>query len=524
MARELGDFQTSRGLVAAILRRLGPVGELWPRVLEPTCGSGNFIAELLALHSPPREIQGIELQTTHFDWARELSDQRNNPRVVIVKGNIFDMDVARDLQWSEKGPLLILGNPPWVTSSELGALNASNTPRKENIKGLRGIDALTGDSNFDLTEYIWLKLLKELGYEQPTIALLCKTSVARKVLEFAYKNSIPFQYANLFKIDAKKHFGVSVDACLFQVQVGTGEGRYEVSIFPSLEANEPESVIGIVGGRLVSNIHTYENWAFADGQSPLTWRQGIKHDAAPVMELKRSPNGYANRLGEFVMVEEEYIYPLAKGSDIFHGKHQESQKWIVVPQQRLGQDTRHLESNAPSLWGYLNGYAEIFKKRKSSIYRNQPPFALFGIGDYSFAPYKVGVSGLHKSVRFRAIAPIDGKPVMLDDTCYFIPCHSAEQAAFLSSLLNDSACLEFIESICFFDSKRPITKKLLQRIDLKALMSRVGRISLLSRASVEFSLLNREGKKKPLWPSHLEEFLTDWSQTKSPVSQAQLAF
>ena len=40
----------------------------------------------------------------------------------------------------------------------------------------------------------------------------------------------------------------------------------------------------------------------------------------------------------------------------------------------------------------------------------------------------------------------------------------------------------------FFDSKRPITKKLLQRIDLKALLERTDRYSLLSR--VEANLGN----------------------------------
>ena len=40
-------------------------------------------------------------------------------------------------------------------------------------------------SNFDLTEYVWWKLLTELADEEPTIALLSKSSVARRAVALA---------------------------------------------------------------------------------------------------------------------------------------------------------------------------------------------------------------------------------------------------------------------------------------------------------------------------------------------------
>jgi predicted RNA methylase len=70
--RDLGDFQTPPALVAAVLDRLGPVGARWARVLEPTCGAGSFLAGLLALDPPPREILGVEIQAGHLAAAREV--------------------------------------------------------------------------------------------------------------------------------------------------------------------------------------------------------------------------------------------------------------------------------------------------------------------------------------------------------------------------------------------------------------------------------------------------------------------
>ena len=73
----------------------------------------------------------------------------------------------------------------------------------------------------------------------------------------------------------------------------------------------------------------------------------------------------------------------------------------------------------------------------------------------------------YKTCHFEVIAAHQGKPVVLDDTCYFIPCESEEEACFICHLLNSDVCQMFIRSLVFFDSKRPITIDTLNRIDLK---------------------------------------------------------
>lgn len=450
-------------------------------MLEPTCGRGNFLRGLLESPAPPLEIQAVELQSDHFEAAGKILDESSATRVLVRKANLFDLNLGRDLRWRDTGSLLVIGNPPWVTNSELGVLGSANLPEKTNIKNFSGIEALTGSSNFDIAEYIWLKLIRELADERPTIALLCKTAVARNLLRFASRADLPIVHASLRKIDAKKWFGASVEACLFRLEVGPGERRYEVDVFSDLCATEPEAKMGFVNGQLVADISAHKRSAFADGISPVTWRQGLKHDAASVMELNRDASGHLmNKLGEVVDVESEHVYPLLKSTDLFHQAR--SEKYAIVTQKKLGDDTSQLRWTAPRLWAYLETHAEAFAKRKSTIYRNKPAFSMFGIGDYSFSPYKVGVSGLHKTFKFRAIGPVLGKPVMLDDTGYFVACHSFQQAILLSSLLNDPLCLELIDAMSFVGSKRPITKKLLQRIDLRALLKQTSKRELLTRA------------------------------------------
>ncbi len=59
-----------------------------------------------------------------------------------------------------------------------------------------------GLANFDVAEAVWLKLIFELAEQAPTIALLCKTAVARKVLEFVHRAGPPIAEASIHRIDA----------------------------------------------------------------------------------------------------------------------------------------------------------------------------------------------------------------------------------------------------------------------------------------------------------------------------------
>ncbi len=417
---------------------------------------------------PCVEMLGVEIQPTHADVARRLLTRFSAENVFwrIEVGDMFQHDLGT-LKWEVEGPLLVLGNPPWVTVAELGAMGSSQIPDRTNMRSIRGIDALTGESNFDVAEYIWMRLLTELQREEPTVALLCKTSVARRVLALAAHLELHVAESFLWRIDAKKSFGVAVDACLFAIRLDSSSRNYRCQIFESLEENFPTSTMGLVEGALVADMDAHKVSRQFDGLSPVEWRQGVKHDLASVMELRSDEDGKLyNALGEVVDIENDWIYPLLKASDVNAGRH--PKRWVVVTQRSLTDQTRNLYYAAPRLWNYLQVHRELFAARKSSIYRNRPAFSMFGIGPYTFAPWKVAVSGFHKTPRFQLVGPSEGQPVLFDDTSYFLPCRSATEAAILLSALTSEATALLLKSLLFADAKRPVTKKLLQRIDLAA--------------------------------------------------------
>lgn len=106
--------------------------------------------------------------------------------------------------------------------------------------------------------------------------------------------------------------------------------------------------------------------------------------------------------------------------------------------------------------------------------KNRPRFSVFGVGPYSFAPWKVATSGFYKRLDFRCIGPVEGRPVVLDDTCYFLPCWNESDATALADLLNSHAARAFFRSFIFWDSKRPITAQLLASLDLRKLARETG--------------------------------------------------
>ncbi len=470
MRRDLGDFQTPAALVSAVIDRLDALGVRHDRVLEPTCGRGHFVAGLLSRPDPPQEVRGFEIQADYVDACRSLA--RVGTLVGVERADVFGVNLATRPRWTTSGPLLVVGNPPWVTAGELGRLGSENRPARSSIVGLSGLDARTGRGNFDLAEAVWHKLLNEIDQPDATIALLCKTTTARNVLRWAIRAGKPIEGATIHRVDARRWFAAAVDACLLVVRLGSTPDALRVEVFPDLRSNRAESTIGVVDGQLVADLDSFARHSFAFGRSPVEWRQGVKHDAAAVMELVAHDGTLRNGLGEAVDVEPEHVYPLAKGADLGRLDFEGPSRQVIVTHRRLGEETRALETEAPRLWAYLVRHAGAFAARRSKVYDGRPPFAMFGIGAYTFAPFKVAVSGLHKEARFRVVGPVNGRPVLFDDTCYFLPLENRAEAERLLHLLDGPMARGLINSMRFPDAKRPITKGLLSRIDLDAMAGR----------------------------------------------------
>ena len=465
---EFGDFQTPSELTDEICHFLLSMGVRPDSVIEPTCGTGAFIVSAMDAFEQARKFLGIEINGEYLLALEQKLGGTDHTRIELKNEDFFQLD-WEDILTRLPQPILLLGNPPWVTNSGLGRIRGSNLPAKSNFQGHKGFDAITGKANFDISEWMLIHLLDKLQSRSAVLAMLCKTTVARKVLKYIWNRDFCISDTRLYIIDSKAHFNVSVSACLLVCKTGAPSKTKSCDVFQGISEKCKISEIGMHNTEILADLKKYEKWSQLDGHVPLKWRSGVKHDCARIMEFTRKDDTFVNGMGEVVDIEDTFMFPLYKSSHVVKCKTETPERWVLIPQRKVGDETRVIREKAPRTWAYLTNHADKLDQRKSSIYKNKPRFSIFGIGDYSFAQWKVATSGLYKKIQFSIIPPLDGKPAMVDDTCYFLPCTNRDEAILFADLLNSKAAREFLHAFIFWDAKRPITADILKRLDLIAL-------------------------------------------------------
>ena len=462
--REYGDYQTPIDFAVKVCLYLKNQRRIAPSaVVEPTCGVGNFLKGSLIFKAT--EYYGIELNKRYCEICR---DNLHGENITIIHANFFSFSTRKLVKDSSQ--ILVIGNPPWVTNSTLSMIQSQNIPPKENFKGLKGIEAITGASNFDICEYIILQLVEEYKGTNTIISMLCKTSVARNIYRELHRTKISFTAFDIIEFDAMKVFGISASACMLFLQLSQMPAlSSDCCLYDFDNPTQVNSKLGYIDDLLYSKldnrIHQF------DGKSCFEWRQGVKHDCSKIMELTVKQNSFQNGFKHTVTIEHNIVFPLVKSSMFKTPVINRFSKFVIVTQRKPREETKHIKEEYPKTWEYLNENIIFFQNRKSSIYRGAPDFSMFGIGEYSYSVYKVGVSGFYKRPLFSVLYSEDKKPVMTDDTSYFICFDNYDMAYVAMLLLNSDEVQDFLGSIAFLDAKRPYTKKVLERIDFNKIVS-----------------------------------------------------
>src|SRR5215213_3675814 len=116
---EFGDFQTPDDLamqVASVLQNLdvNPAS-----IIEPTCGKGSLLISAIKAYPHAEKYIGADINAAHLQKLRErIITEGLEVNVDILHSNFFSEDWSKLLSVLPQ-PILIIGNPPWVTSTEL---------------------------------------------------------------------------------------------------------------------------------------------------------------------------------------------------------------------------------------------------------------------------------------------------------------------------------------------------------------------------------------------------------------------
>jgi len=447
--REYGDFQTNQFLAQKVVDYTFFKTNDFEFGLEPTCGKGNFLLAAIKQSKKLKKVVGVEIYQPYV-WETKFkileyfisAKENTKPEIDIIHANAFEFSYEDLAKSTQDLKTLIIGNPPWVTNSELGSIDSKNLPQKSNFKKHSGFEAITGKGNFDIGEYISLIMLRCFDRHNGAFAFLIKNSVVKNLIYDQKQNKFRIGQTKHFHIDSKKEFNVSVNACLFLTHLNS-QPELTCTAF-DFYTKDKLTTFGWYKDKFVYSVQDYDESSIVDGKSTFVWRSGVKHDCSKVMELEQVNGHFKNALGEEINLENNLTYGLLKSSDLKEDKTNSFRKLTIITQKKIGQETKYIKDKYPLTYNYLTSHKEYFDKRKSSIYKDKPSFSIFGIGDYSFAPYKIAISGLYKSTHFTLVSPSNSKPIMLDDTCYFIGFENLKMAEIAHYLVNSELVQKFL--------------------------------------------------------------------------------
>jgi hypothetical protein len=469
---EYGDFQTPIELAEKICCKLIELGMNPDVIIEPTCGIGNFLKASAHFFESTKKIIGLEINPDYIKEIEKTYQFSKDTRIQLKQEDFFCFDWFSLIEDIDE-EILVIGNFPWVTNARQGAIGSENLPQKNNFQNHSGLDAITGKSNFDISEWMSIRMIQWLQNRKACLAMLCKTSVSRKLLSYIHSQEFYLEYCATYKIDTKKYFGAIVDACLIVCKFDIISKNYFCDVFDSFE-NSNCYRIGYQNGILIKDLIIFQKLRdLYKPKSAQKWRSGVKHDCSSVMEFYRVEDVVFNGLGERVDLEETFLFPLFKGSDVAQNRIKTTNRYVLITQKFIGESTEYIKNLAPKTWNYLNSHAKYLDARKSKIYQNQPRFSIFGVGEYTFLPWKIAICGLYKKLSFRLVGTIENKPAVFDDTVYFLAFDDRATAERVFVLLNSPLAINFYSSLIFWDEKRPVKTNILNSLNLSALANRL---------------------------------------------------
>ena len=171
-------------------------------------------------------------------------------------------------------------------------------------------------------------------------------------------------------------------------------------------------------------------------------------------------------------IEPDLIFPILKPRNIRRKWCFEGYEYALVPQRTYGEDNENtLRKRYPLTYLYLTTFRrELIYERKSSWFKHGPFYSIFGIGEYTWKPYKVVWCRMGFKPYFVVISKISDKYLgekllMVDSTFEYIPLDKENEAHYVCAILNSESVQMAIKKMST-ESKCGISKSIISRLKI----------------------------------------------------------
>lgn len=408
-------------------------------VLDPTAGEGVFLKAFLSIARKQgialtddriSRLYGIELNQEYVNnfyksIATEFSIEF--PKTNFIHGDIF-------FQEKEIKADLLIGNPPWVNFSDLEETYKEKTKRLYIHYGLvkNQKDLLLGNARTDIATLVIAKVIHSNLNENGKAIFFLPLSIFQndganqefrnyniRGVDFAVENISDFNGEKIFE-DILGRYGVAYfqrdkkQKFPIKYHILTKRGWKTHKARPLFNLTDPLTVFHSAESE--SRLDNFQKISLPKYCQP---RQGINTCGAndifffgsyEILDDKKVR--LKNKLGDDIVVSKEYVFPLTVSTTLTSA-HPKPEKVILVPHFDNGKpiDLETLKKNE-QLFNYLSKYQSVLQNRKGILINTWIDkgfwWALMGVGEYSFASYKIMWKAFGESIFTpKVLAPDD---------------------------------------------------------------------------------------------------------------------
>ncbi|MEW6419296.1 MAG: N-6 DNA methylase [Nitrospirota bacterium] len=151
-------------------------------------------------------------------------------------------------------------------------------------------------------------------------------------------------------------------------------------------------------------------------------------------------------------IEPDLLYPLLRGRDVKRWKVDASAYIIMTqdPIRRRGIEEDVMKTRYPKTYLYLKKFENVLRERSvfkryftrkskdNRIIETGAFYSMFGVGNYTFSPYKVVWREVSHTIDAAVTEKKNNKPTIPDHTLVAVDCVSLEEAHYICALLNST--------------------------------------------------------------------------------------
>jgi hypothetical protein len=519
----LGEYYTPRGVAELAVEALtveDPAGETF---LDPGCGSGVFLAvcigrklDALAGDSssgedtrPPNEIVraitdtvfGIDLNPVAVKSAKLSYVLSLLPAMEVADVDAVEVPVylADSLQLTRDDGLPVgapgeehavdhlVGNPPWITWNNLteavkGAWRDTYAERLDLLPH-GGAAARLGHGNDDVSiPFAWVcihRYLRAGGDASFVLKRAISKGPAGKLLRTGTVGDRSVRVRAVHDFTDLRPFGEQVGAAT-AVYTLEADAEPEFPIptiswtkdsttpdFSSAEAVRESLAREETGFVPVESDDPTSAWVREDaerralGECAHDIRHGLKDDAKAVFSLDRA---------QLDDLDPDLAYPYVTSRHVVkYGLF--GYDLHLVPMEKAGEDNEaELRENYPRTYDYLTSHRERLEDRASSWLQQGPFYNVFGLGEYTWADYKVVWCRLGFKPHFAVVSTVEDpdlgeKPVVPGDHFMFVATDDEYEAHFLTALLNSAPYQQSLQGVAS-ERKASLSKTVVSKLEL----------------------------------------------------------